>query len=644
MSAGSFLCHRRARLLFGLLVVLVTGALRLPWLDADPGNRGLWGSFFLTDEGEYTAGGRIAYMRGTFIDPELSTPNTLPTSPAMHLLSYGSYRVFGLKYGTIRVPSVLAAVAAWFCAYWLASRYTAAGVACAVTLLVSCNPLSVSYERVVSTDGMAGVLTIVSVVCALRKTSLSKAAAGLFLGIAFLFKPTAVLFAPMVGSLCIFRSHKWRQDVILFLLPWLAVVGIGKWWVHSLLQGTSFLSTDSVWKATQLDPWTVLRIFSNFPKYPFSVHMGLMLPVLIAVPAWCWLVSIARSTRRWTVPNILCAGVLFFAFVLSTQTWNSARYFLPAIYWLPVLLVFARRAVWKFDSSWTGILKRIVGCFAVLVVLYWIPMNMSVGDLRDFASGEAFTSARFSWILFWPKLLMAMVTLAIFAKTFSWRRWTWREYFLAVGVGAVVMVLMFSNYVHSYEDVYGTVPQQSYLRSRFFSQNQIVLQLGVCGLALLFSAHRTEATWRRWYGGWLLLLIGFCVFNTHWRGACAEMFSRHDLFRTTSREIEQRIPPGSIVAGQRASSLLRATSFRTGFGNANRHETFIPGLLHLLDKPGSEIYWLVESDWDPFWMDYEQNVKDRLHVQVVETYSLPSMLSPNFVPVYLVRVTSKNWQ
>lgn len=74
----------RTRLIFGFLVVLVVGLLRLPWLNADAGNSGLWGSFFLTDEGEYTAGGRHAVLHGTFTDPELSTPNTLPTSPGMH--------------------------------------------------------------------------------------------------------------------------------------------------------------------------------------------------------------------------------------------------------------------------------------------------------------------------------------------------------------------------------------------------------------------------------------------------------------------------------------------------------------------------------------------------------------------------------
>ncbi len=531
---------------------------------------------------------------------------------------------------------------AWGCAYGLAARFTMPTLACIITILVSCNPVSLSYERVASTDVISGMFVIASVACIFRRTPISTMVAGLLLGAAYPFKLTALLWTPMVFLMLWVRTENRLRDLIFFLVPMGIILGLGKIWVHQQLQSNPFLLTDSVWKATQADPGLMLRALSSFPKYPFNMHMGLLLHALIIFPMGCLLVFWTRHGGRITLSSAIFLGFAFLVVVFATQTFNSARYFVSATYFLPLLLVLGRRCVWKVDASAIRVIRILLGCWTGFLIVYWVPLNLHVDDLGAFASGEAFNPRRVVWLLFWPKLLV-VVGVIVLAVNLGFRcPWTRKTFFVVSGIFVLLTLFMFSNYTHSYGDVFGTIQQQSYLRSMSFSTNQVVLQLGVGGLALLLIASKTGATWRRWFGGWVLLLIGFCAFNTHWRTALGELPFRQYENQKVVQRIVNRIPPGSVVVGQRASSLLRSTDFRTGFGSANGHQVFIPGMLHLLEHhPEREIYWLVESNWDPFWTDYTEKAQNKLKVDVVDTLELRSMLSSGMIPVYLVRVTER---
>ncbi len=63
------LSRRQWRWLGLAAMVAVSLALRLPWRNADPGNEPFWTyGYFVTDEGYYTSGGRLAALNGHCLD------------------------------------------------------------------------------------------------------------------------------------------------------------------------------------------------------------------------------------------------------------------------------------------------------------------------------------------------------------------------------------------------------------------------------------------------------------------------------------------------------------------------------------------------------------------------------------------------
>ena len=103
--------------------------------------------------------------------------------------------------------------------------------------------------------------------------------------------------------------------------------------------------------------------------------MGLLLPLLIVLPLWCLLVFWARSGRVWTTANILISSFVVLAAALATQRVNYEHYCIPAIYFLPVLMVFARRCAWR-TVSFERAAAMIAGLFLFLIVLYWLPLDL----------------------------------------------------------------------------------------------------------------------------------------------------------------------------------------------------------------------------------------------------------------------------
>jgi hypothetical protein len=211
--------------------LLVLAGLRLPWLEADSGNAGFWTyAYFVSDEGEYTAGGRLHYLTGSFVDALLGEPHTFTTSPLMHFTAAWGYRIMGLSYGAARLPTMIAAMVGWLAIYWMTSRRTAPWLACLLVALLSSNPLSLTYERTASSDIMCGSLIILAILCldiacagrvmfngirhpgesrdpvhaaskfAIRNTLLPLLLflSGIFFALSFFAKLTALAFVPML--------------------------------------------------------------------------------------------------------------------------------------------------------------------------------------------------------------------------------------------------------------------------------------------------------------------------------------------------------------------------------------------------------------------------------------------------------------
>ncbi|NQU11805.1 glycosyltransferase family 39 protein, partial [bacterium] len=183
---------------FALLLLLAS--LRLPWLAADSGNSVFWSfAYFSYDEAAYTSGGRLASLTGRFLDPDLSEPHTFGSGWGMHFLAYLGYRLDGLTLGAMRWPSLVLAIAAWLAVYRLLCRRTPPLLAGLLVALVSCNPVSLTYERTASTDVAVAALTILAFALVTARRPVWSVGAGAFVALACCIKANAVVLIPLVA-------------------------------------------------------------------------------------------------------------------------------------------------------------------------------------------------------------------------------------------------------------------------------------------------------------------------------------------------------------------------------------------------------------------------------------------------------------
>jgi len=205
--------RKKRRWFIGVALCLVLGALRLPWREADGGNWAYWSyAFFVTDEQSYTDGGRLAVLTSRFLDPEMSEPPTFLGSWGMHFLSYLGYRFDGLTLSAARWPTMILAIVGWLAAYVIVSRRTNEVLAGIVVLLISCNPASLAYERVASTDIVIGALVVVGYALVTSRRLWKTCLDVLCMALALTIKPTAFAFLILFGlALLVRRDQRWRR-------------------------------------------------------------------------------------------------------------------------------------------------------------------------------------------------------------------------------------------------------------------------------------------------------------------------------------------------------------------------------------------------------------------------------------------------
>jgi len=271
---------RRQRWLIGIALAVVLCALRFPWIECDPGNWGIWGyGTFSTDEGEYTGGGRLMFLTGKWLDSEMGYPSTLTYAPAMHLLSAISYEICGLRIAAARWPSMLAAVIAWLLIYHMASRTTAPWLAGAVTLVASCNPASLTYERWGSSD----VLFATGIVAGwwlLRKPSLARATlAGVAAAFAVLAKMTAIVFVPFLFAAILTRPKRRLWRAVCFVAGFVVLYATGQLWVkwqlnQAILEGLNPMDYPHVEGILTFNVMEMLKALAVFPRAYTAADLG----------------------------------------------------------------------------------------------------------------------------------------------------------------------------------------------------------------------------------------------------------------------------------------------------------------------------------------------------------------------------------
>jgi len=622
------LSRRQWRFLGAFIVVAVSLATRLPWHNADAGNPGLWTyGYFVTDEGYYTSGGRLQSLTGHCLAPELLDPPTFGAAPAMHYLSALSYRLRGITYDACRLPTMLAGVAGWSSAYWMTSYVTHPAVALGVTLVLSLNPLSLTYERASSSDAMVGAFVIMAI-CLLRsRKAWPWFPAGALLALAPAIKVSGIAFVPLAVLVAVtLPPRRWLRLGLAaagFAAGWIALHELTAWVLrsHPSQIDATLLRNICSMSAGGIPPTTLsqtLRALPVFPRYPVDTRLGIFIAWCIALPAWAAIAHVTRGWRHWWSRRLaLYLGVLMFGTALAIQTNPVERYFLSMVPLTPFLLVNARASIFRCTKG-VPLLRALVWVGAALVALTWFWASAATTHGRnpnDFLTNEYNLPAACCWALTWPGL--ALITGVMFAALAPWHH-RWRGLLIALLAAPICAQL----FIHAWN--------MARLAEKYTAPAQttfLVQQLLLLATLGLFAVPGRHCRWPYWYGALAALFVAAAVGDVHWRRAYPALLKRTDSVYQASKKLEQSLPANSIVLGNRASSLMRGSRLLLGCCSPNfgSEQENVDAILRIMNHyPGQPVFLLVDEDHSYHWANIQKQGLDELNVQVVGHLPLPA--------------------
>lgn len=639
------LSRRQWRLLGAGVVLLVALALRVPWRNADVGNAGLWTyGYFVTDEGYFTSGGRIHALTGHCLDPEMNDPPTFGAAPAMHYLSALSYRIRGVTYDACRWPTMLAGAVGWVCAFWLASSVTHPAIALLVTLVLSVNPLSLTYERASSSDVVVGGFLLLALCLARARKAWAWFPAGALLALAPAVKATGIGFLPLAFLLAatLPRRRWFRIGAIAagFAAGWVAMHGFNAWVLRSHpshlapagLRGACSMSAGGLPRPT----WEqAIRALSVFPRYPVDTRLGVFIAWCLGLPAWAAIAQAARGWRHgWNRRLALYVGVLVFGLALAVQVAPVERYFLALVMLTPFLLVNARASLFGCNRG-TPALRGVVlaGAAVVALAFFWTAAATTQGRAPDaFLANEYNLPASCSWLLTWPGL--ALTGAVLMAALSPWRG-GWR----GIAIAALAAPIGAQLFYHAWAMARLGGPYSAPGHTTFLVQQ--ILLLATLGLFVVPGRH---CRWPFWYGTLAALFLLVAVGDHHWRMAYPALLRRTENVYHAAQALERALPANSIVLGNRASSLLRGSRLRLGCCSPNfSAQSFVDKVQRIIgDHPGQPVFLLVDEDHSYHWTYIQQKGLDVIDTQVVGSLSLPAAGGEGrALRVYVVRLTAR---
>ena len=631
------------RWLIEIFLAIILAALRLPWLEADGGNRGFWVyGFFLADEGAYTSGGRLAYLTGKFLDPEMGEAYSFNVSWGMHLLSYLGYLLGGLSFGSIRLPVMLIAMIGWISAYRLVARITHPILAGLVTLVLSCNPVSLTYERVASTDVVVGSLMALVCLLVTKKRLLPTALGSAVFAFAVSVKLTALGLLPMVLLLVITRRHHTLKRLAcfgsVFVLAYLLSLEWSDHRLHLVMTNphdTAFneASQASIMAIMSFKIDNMTRALSIFPRWPYSTQFGPILIWILALPIWHLSCHWHRTGRLLTRATAISIGVIVYAGLLAMQAAAALRYFLPLLYFTPALLVCSRSAFRK-RKTWRWEQLLLLPGFLVILIIYWLPIHFSPETLETFRYQDEYVLPSAPvWKLTWPFWTISLLAMWPTIKWLFADRGGKGKWMMMSCISLSYIWLVLSNYTFFISNPSGP-----------FVGDQVLIQFAMTSFFLIAFLDHGFRYWKVWYGYSALLFLIFALFNTHWRRGYAELAVPRHQFRDTARQLANGLPPNSMIIGVEASTLLRGTSFRLGICTFTYSVDRFFNQMDRLCKtnPDRPLYWLLEDTYDSQMRSHFRIVEDRLELHHRMTVQMPDTTSAELAPLRVYQVTRKS--
>ncbi len=317
---------------------------------------GYWFKYLLTSVGGADSFGYASAARllasGRLIDPApvaewLSAPNRLALAtplgwqpsagglgivPAYPLGLPGLMALFTMAGGPDAiyfVSPVMGLLTLWL-VFRLARMWADDTTALLATVLVTWNPVFLTYTKQPMSDVLATAWTLAAVCLALMRTGpLSAAGAGVAAGAAFLTRPATILAGAVVPLLALRGPTPWRRLVIAGIgvaTAGLVQVSI-QWHFFGNPLGTGYGTADALFT------WPALP--QNLDIYARQSWVALGGPWLVGLATGMW---VMRGPRTNAVVAVATAVTLPYLFYIPFDHWETLRFLLPGIVPLSILV------------------------------------------------------------------------------------------------------------------------------------------------------------------------------------------------------------------------------------------------------------------------------------------------------------------
>ena len=636
-----------ARLFFGALLLCQLVVTRWAWLDCDGGTPSLveYG-YFATDEGYYCGGGRAKLLRDRFVSAVRAVPCTFAICPSTHVLTLWAFKLFGQTTWAHRFFPLLFCTGAWLSVFYYLSRRTLPWAAFLLCTACVTNPLLIVYGRTACSDTLMGSLVLFGYIVARKRGRLAPFAGGLIYGLGLWVKTSVwVLFAIGLSASAMASSGRLRLKRMAFFLAGFAVSTCLQYGLIRLIILPDAITqemdveelldiADSSYSLPNVLDWQLLaKGISSFPRCPTDGLLSVWIALFLILPALLLVRRLAERPFRWDGRLLLYAALPLYAGGIMIMQVYYAHYFIPLAMCVPILWFEARRDLKRWPSSKPWFAAALAATGVLSVVLIYLSFTVPPGEadgLYDYLSNAYNLPPKIVWTRNGVRLLSAAALLALLALAARFRKVS-----IPVFAGVFLCSLGISSLCFS------TIPLcEAYKYSTLFSATikTVALLLQVCAVVFFFAVWCLPSAFRRgvrWYLFLAVLFAAATLANPVWRFGAAELTRRSHLHKDIVAELDRLVPDDAVVFGERAAQLFLSLKPRVSSVPNNDP---VPTVLNVHKKhPESPLFAILDTEHNYHYNHYMQN-QDKIRMELVHTFKLPSFNNSLPVNVYLVRL------
>ena len=553
-------------------------ALRVFWLDADPGIDAIWEyGFNATDEGYYMGAAKDKFVWGTFCDFARNESFTYGYSALTHWLAYIGYAICGLTDWGWRIPFVALSLIAWLMAFAHVARKASSKAAFLWCAALSSIPVIVTYERTACNDLAIGALAVIAFCLAAGKGRWRIAASAFVACGISLIKPSVWVLLPVVaaGLLSERKTRSRLLDIgmfvaaaIVFLLFWrlMAIVSLLPETAAHGMSASEILQRTTTHNAlpSLFDFDQLFRGFSSFPRDICLKAFAPASAIFFVAP----LAMAARAVlkRKWDWRLLLYISVPAYVAGVSVNNSICLHYYHPALMFMPLLVAEicsdlsadkeeAGRSFWRIEASMLG-LAAIV---AVLCCLAPIGSFMKPAEVAEYYSTISNLPRKIVWLLNPGILVISSLAVVVLIAILRGIKATMREGVAWFAVCAAAASISLAGIPGAQIAPYIKQTQSEWILPATLSlAPSFVFAVAVFGmrpsafrrqLAILFAP--------------VAMAVSFAASPT-WRESLVQLLrpGTH-IQRSVADEIAALVPENSVVIGERSSQVLMGKAIKT---------------------------------------------------------------------------------